>query len=116
PRDPQSLASAEGRESAMSQNAPNIGIENKAPSTPPPSASRPISPAGETVSYDPATLEEVGRVPNTDLSRMPEIFARARAAQSEWAKKPFSVRKRHILKMRDYVVAHAEELAEIVSR
>jgi acyl-CoA reductase-like NAD-dependent aldehyde dehydrogenase len=100
----------------MSQSASNIGPENKTPSAPPPSASRPVSPAGETVSYDPATLEEVGRVPNTDLSRMPEIFAKARAAQTEWAKKPFSVRKKHVLKMRDYVVAHAEELAEIVSR
>jgi succinate-semialdehyde dehydrogenase/glutarate-semialdehyde dehydrogenase len=77
---------------------------------------RPVSPAGETVSYDPATLEEIARVPNTDLAEMPAIFARARAAQKEWAKLSFSQRRKHILKMRDYVVAHAEELAAIVSR
>lgn len=83
---------------------------------PPSSAARPTSPAGETVSYDPATLEEVGRVPNTDLSTMPEIFTRARAAQKKWAALSFSERRQHIMKMRDYVVAHAEELAAIVSR
>ena len=80
------------------------------------SESRPLSPAGSTLSYDPATGEEVGRVPNTDLSRMPAIMARARAAQKAWAESSFDERKRHLLKMRDYIVEHAEELAEIVSR
>ena len=82
----------------------------------PVSQSRPLTAAGETISYDPATLEEVGRVPNTDLSRMPEIIERARAAQKEWAKLSFDQRKKHVLKMRDYIVEHAEELAQIVSR
>jgi succinate-semialdehyde dehydrogenase/glutarate-semialdehyde dehydrogenase len=72
--------------------------------------------AGETVAIDPATLEEIGRVPNTHLERMPEIFARAREAQKRWAALSFAERKVHILKMRDYIVAHAEELAAIVSR
>ncbi len=85
-------------------------------SLPPPSETRPVSPAGETVSYDPATLEEVARVPNTDLATLPEIFRKARAAQVLWAAKPFWERKKHILKMRDYVVEHAEELAAVVSR
>jgi acyl-CoA reductase-like NAD-dependent aldehyde dehydrogenase len=82
----------------------------------PVSASRPLNAAGETISYDPATLDEVGRVPNTDLSRMPEIMERARAAQKEWALLSFDQRKAHVLKMRDYIVEHAEELARIVSR
>jgi succinate-semialdehyde dehydrogenase/glutarate-semialdehyde dehydrogenase len=82
----------------------------------PVSQSRPVNAAGETISYDPATLEEVGRVPNTDLSRMPEIMARARAAQKQWAALSFDQRKAHVLKMRDYIVEHAEELAQIVSR
>jgi len=101
----------------MTQNVSDTGSSTASrPSAGPDSGPRPVSPAGETVSYDPATLEEIGRVPNTDLSRMPEIFARARAAQEQWAKLPFSDRKKHILKMRDYVVEHAEELAAIVSR
>jgi acyl-CoA reductase-like NAD-dependent aldehyde dehydrogenase len=80
------------------------------------SQSRPRNAAGETISYDPATLEEVGRVPNTDLSRMPEIIERARAAQKAWAALSFDQRKARVLKMRDYIVEHAEELARIVSR
>ncbi len=72
--------------------------------------------AGETVSVNPATLEEASRIPNTDLARMPEIFAKARAAQRSWAQLSFETRARHVLKMRDYVVAHAEELASVVSR
>lgn len=99
----------------MAQTVP-AGSDANRPSTAPASAPRPVSPAGETISYDPATLEEVGRVPNTDLATMPEIFARARAAQEKWAKLSFADRKKHVLKMRDYVVAHAEELAAIVSR
>jgi acyl-CoA reductase-like NAD-dependent aldehyde dehydrogenase len=88
----------------------------KADSLPPASDTRPVSPAGETISYDPATLEEIARVPNTDLGRMPEIFAKARAAQAKWAALSFSERRRHVHKMRDYVVSHAEELAAVVSR
>lgn len=72
--------------------------------------------ADETVSFNPATLEEVSRVPNTDLARFPEIMKRARAAQKQWAALSFSARRAHVLKMRDYVVEHAEELAQIVSR
>lgn len=87
-----------------------------AESRPPESKERPVSPAGETISYDPATLEEIGRVPNTDLSTMPAIFARAREAQKTWAALPISERKARVLRMRDHVVAHAEELAAIVSR
>ncbi|HEX7477412.1 MAG TPA: aldehyde dehydrogenase family protein [Polyangiales bacterium] len=83
---------------------------------PQPTPVREAQPAGETVSFNPATLEEVSRIPNTDLARMPEIFARARAAQRGWAALSFDARARHILKMRDYVVAHAEDLAAVVSR
>jgi acyl-CoA reductase-like NAD-dependent aldehyde dehydrogenase len=72
--------------------------------------------AGETVSVNPATLEEASRVPNTDLARMPEIFAKARAAQRQWAELSYEARAKHILKMRDYVVANAEDLAAVVSR
>jgi succinate-semialdehyde dehydrogenase/glutarate-semialdehyde dehydrogenase len=95
--------------------SPENHATSDAQSVPPPSEARAVGSAGETVSYDPATLEEVGRVPNTDLAEIPRIFERARAAQKIWAAKPFSERKRHILKMREYVVAHAEELAAIVS-
>ncbi|MAR92998.1 MAG: succinate-semialdehyde dehydrogenase [Pseudomonadales bacterium] len=71
---------------------------------------------GFTVAYNPATGEEIGQVPNTDLEQLPEIFARARAAQRIWARRSFKERARALRLMRDYIVEHAEELAETVSR
>ncbi|WP_232371627.1 aldehyde dehydrogenase family protein [Leptospira ainazelensis] len=72
--------------------------------------------SGFQVAQNPATLEEIGKVPNTDLTKMSEIFRKAREAQKQWASTKFAVRKKHILRMRDYIVEHAEELAEIVSK
>ncbi|MCB1166342.1 MAG: aldehyde dehydrogenase family protein [Leptospiraceae bacterium] len=66
--------------------------------------------------HNPATGEIIGTYEETNLELFPEIFARARKAQKEWATTSFRQRKKHILKMRDYIVEHAEELAEIVSQ
>ena len=69
----------------------------------------------ETVSVNPATLEEIGRIRHTDLSTMPELFGRAREAQKVWAQTPVHRRKKHVLKMRNYIRDNAEELSAIVS-
>lgn len=69
-----------------------------------------------TVSINPATLEKLGHVDNTDLARLPAMFSAARSAQTSWATKSFAERASHIKKMRDYIVANAEELATIVAR
>ncbi|MGD8862074.1 MAG: aldehyde dehydrogenase family protein [Myxococcales bacterium] len=71
---------------------------------------------GVTRADNPATGEPIGEVPNTDLSQMPEIFARARAAQKQWSETSFAERARVMRRMRDYIVEHAEELAAVVSR
>jgi len=83
---------------------------------PQPAPVREAPAAGETVSVNPATLEETSRIPNTDMTKMPEIFKAARAAQRTWAEMSINARARHMLKMRDYIVAHAEELATVVSQ
>ncbi|MGL5987476.1 MAG: aldehyde dehydrogenase family protein, partial [Burkholderiales bacterium] len=72
--------------------------------------------ANVTVSINPATLEKLGHVDNTDLTRLPAMFAAARSAQALWAQQSFAERASHIKKMRDYIVANAEELASIVAR
>ena len=69
----------------------------------------------ETISVNPATLEEIGRVAHTDLATMPDLFRRARHAQRLWAETPVRVRARHIIKMRNYIRDNAEELSAIVS-
>ncbi len=71
--------------------------------------------SGITVSYNPATGETLGRTPNTDLNAMPGIMARAREAQKLWADTSFWERKKRVLAIRDYIVSHADEIAEVVS-
>ncbi len=75
-----------------------------------------IQEPGLTIAYNPATGEEIGQVPNTDLNKLPEIFAHARAAQKIWARRSFKERARALRLMRDYIVANAEELSEVVSK
>jgi len=70
---------------------------------------------GITVYYNPATGRELGRAPNTDLSKIPSMVKDARRAQQIWASYPFKERKMRILKIRDYIVDHADEIAAVVS-
>ena len=71
--------------------------------------------AGETLAYNPATGERLGAIANTPLDQLPAIFARARAAQQQWAARSFAERRKAIERMRRYIVAHADELARVVS-
>lgn len=70
----------------------------------------------EVLSINPATLEKIGRVPEDDIRLMPQRFEKARVAQKQWAALTFKERAKHLKKMRRYIVDHAEELAQIVSR
>ncbi|MDX1755523.1 MAG: aldehyde dehydrogenase family protein [Marinobacter sp.] len=70
---------------------------------------------GETHAINPATGAKLNAVANTPLEQISAIFAQAREAQSVWAAKSFSQRRKHILKMRDYIRENADELARIVS-
>ncbi len=71
--------------------------------------------ADQTADTNPATGEQIGAIPNTPLDEIPQIFERARAAQAIWAAKSFAERRKHLLKMRDYIRDNADELARIVS-
>ena len=52
---------------------------------------------------NPATGEKFFEIAETDLSRINELFERARQAQKTWAALSFKQRARHIHKMRDYI-------------
>lgn len=71
---------------------------------------------GFTIDYNPATGEELGQVPNTDMRDIPEMFALARRAQKLWAERSFKQRARAITQMREYIVAHADELSTVISK
>ena len=64
----------------------------------------------------PLTGEALGQVPVMDARRVREVVARARAAQAAWAELSFAARGRKVLAFRDALVAHAEELVELMAR
>ncbi|MCG8316088.1 MAG: aldehyde dehydrogenase family protein [Pseudomonadales bacterium] len=79
-------------------------------------ASQDISTPGFTVAHNPATGEEIGQVANTDMSLVPDMFTQAKVAQKIWQERSFAQRAKAVRRMRDYIVEHAEELAEVVSK
>ncbi len=70
---------------------------------------------GETKYFNPATGKELGRIKNTDLSKMPTMIDKARKAQTIWASYNYRERKKRVLKIRDYIVMHADRIASVVS-
>ena len=72
--------------------------------------------ASEIISYDPATGEEIGRVPFTSPGQVKDAVGRARAAQPAWASLPFRQRARVILQARKLMLAERDDFAQLVSR
>lgn len=70
----------------------------------------------QTTSVNPATGETLGSWPVDTVERLHERLAIARAAQPAWAALPVKQRARAMLRVRDYVVEHADELARTISR
>ena len=70
----------------------------------------------EVVSHNPATGEEVGRVPLRSAEEVGAAVARARAAQKGWAALSFRGRARVVIRAREIVLAEMEEIAALVSR
>ena len=67
------------------------------------------------VSINPATLEEIGRLPLTTQEEFAETFNKAREAQKKWAQTSYKERASYVLKMADYIRDNADELAGIIS-
>jgi len=76
----------------------------------------PATQTREIVSVDPATGEEIGRVPLLDTVGVAAAVARARAAQPAWAKLSYRERARFILRARQVVLDQLEEIAKLISR
>ncbi|HZI19526.1 MAG TPA: aldehyde dehydrogenase family protein [Pyrinomonadaceae bacterium] len=70
----------------------------------------------EIVSYDPATGEEVGRVPARTAEEVVAAVARARAAQKGWAALGFRERGAVVLRARRLLLEEMDEVARLVSR
>jgi acyl-CoA reductase-like NAD-dependent aldehyde dehydrogenase len=70
----------------------------------------------EIVSYDPATGEEVGRVPLVAAEEVKEAVTRARLAQSAWAKASYEERRTIVMRARQVVLDELEAIALLISR
>ncbi|HEY3104860.1 MAG TPA: aldehyde dehydrogenase family protein [Pyrinomonadaceae bacterium] len=74
------------------------------------------STGAEMISRDPATGEEIGRVPLTLPEEVARAVDRARAAQTAWAAKSFGARGRVIMRARKIVLKELDEIALLISR
>src|SRR5580765_7478136 len=70
---------------------------------------------GEIISTNPATGEEVGRVPVTSPADVHECVERGRAVFAEWKHTSFSERRRLVMKAREVILAEMEEIAHLIS-
>ncbi len=64
---------------------------------------------------NPATLEPIGSLPETDPAEMPSRVERARAAMEEWTSWPLSRRVRAVKDAQLYIMEHVEDIARVVS-
>src|SRR5206468_8108560 len=69
----------------------------------------------EIISYNPATGEEVGRVPVTSAEDVQAAVVRAREAFQGWRKTSFAERKRLVMKAREVILAEMDEIAHLIS-
>jgi succinate-semialdehyde dehydrogenase/glutarate-semialdehyde dehydrogenase len=68
------------------------------------------------IKVDPATGEEIGRVPLLDEADVAAAVERARAAQPAWGRLSYHERARFILRAREVVLEQLEEIAKLISR
>ena len=74
------------------------------------------APPREVVSYDPATGEEVGRVPLRSAEEVSAAVARARAAQKGWGALRFRERAAVVMRARALLLEGMDEVAGLISR
>ena len=70
----------------------------------------------EVISFNPATGEEVGRVPLASAEEVRAAVARARQAQIAWKDQGMASRKAFIMRARRFVLEELEEIALLISR
>lgn len=69
----------------------------------------------QIVSRDPSTGEEIGHAPLMTASGVAAALRRARAAQPAWAALSYDERARFVLRARELILTHIEEIASLIS-
>jgi succinate-semialdehyde dehydrogenase/glutarate-semialdehyde dehydrogenase len=80
------------------------------------SLSSPHTREREIISINPATGEEIGRVPLMTAAEVSAAVLRGRQAQGAWSQLSFRARAQFILKAREIVLAQVDEIAALISR
>jgi acyl-CoA reductase-like NAD-dependent aldehyde dehydrogenase len=75
-----------------------------------------IEQQNELISTDPATGEEIGRVPVLSAEEVTAAVAASRAAFASWRRTNFSDRRLLVMAARDVILAELDEIAELISR
>src|SRR5688572_29956281 len=71
---------------------------------------------GELVSYDPATGEEIGRVPLTTPDEISAAVERSRQVFHEWKSTSFAERKALVMRAREVILAEMDDISALISR
>jgi acyl-CoA reductase-like NAD-dependent aldehyde dehydrogenase len=69
-----------------------------------------------TESFNPITGEKIGETPVHTRTDFLKTIAKAKAVQPQWAGMPLKARVRHIIKIRQYLLDHSEQLSEVIAR
>ncbi|MFH0799596.1 MAG: aldehyde dehydrogenase family protein [Pseudomonadota bacterium] len=69
----------------------------------------------DIISFNPATLEEIGRTNVTPTPKVMEYVAEARAAYSIWDRMGFAERGKRLLKAREYLLDHVDDFARTIT-
>jgi acyl-CoA reductase-like NAD-dependent aldehyde dehydrogenase len=72
--------------------------------------------AAEIASYDPATNDEIGRVPLRSAEDVRDAVARAREAQDAWGARGYRERAAVVMRAREIVLAELDEIARLIAR
>jgi succinate-semialdehyde dehydrogenase/glutarate-semialdehyde dehydrogenase len=67
-------------------------------------------------SIDPATNERIARYPATSPDHLPAMIERARNAQKEWSARSLAHRCAALLRLRDAIYFHRDDVASVISR
>jgi len=68
------------------------------------------------ISRNPATGETIQELAPTPASQLPVIFEQARAAQIKWSALSHKSRAKHLLHLREALLNHVDEIADLISR
>ena len=72
--------------------------------------------AEKTLCRNPATGEILGYSVLTSLEELEQIILHAKVAQKSWSKLEVRERVRHMLRVRAYLVQHAERISDVISK